>query len=101
MGAIGIFALLFDTCRASLSALSWFAIFYNIFLAGTRRIGRGMRCTLGADRGSRRWHRSGAVVGVFSGMLLLGERPGMAEWSALALSSPACWRCCGPLGIRI
>jgi threonine/homoserine efflux transporter RhtA len=25
------------------------------------------------------------IVGVFSGMLLLGERPGAGEWTALAL----------------
>jgi len=41
------------------------------------------------------------VVGVFSGMLLLGERPGMAEWSALALVVAACWRCCGRSAFRI
>jgi drug/metabolite transporter (DMT)-like permease len=29
------------------------------------------------------------VVGVFSGMLVLGERPGPSEWAALALVSAA------------
>jgi drug/metabolite transporter (DMT)-like permease len=65
---------------------TWFAIFYNIVLAGTIahwawfRLARTLPVIV-----SSMSSLPVPVVGVFSGMLVLGERPGAAEWTALAL----------------
>jgi len=69
-----------------LSARGWFAIAYNIFLAGTVAhwawftLARTLPVTV-----SSLSSLSVPVVGVFSGIVLLGERPGVQEWVALAL----------------
>jgi drug/metabolite transporter (DMT)-like permease len=68
------------------SPAGWFALLYNIFLAGTLahwawyRLARTLPVAV-----SSMSSLPVPVVGVFSGMLLLGERPGPAEWTALAL----------------
>jgi drug/metabolite transporter (DMT)-like permease len=64
----------------------WFAVLYNIFLAGTvahwawYRLARTLPVAV-----SSMSSLPVPVVGVFSSMLFLGERPGLAEWAALAL----------------
>ena len=68
------------------SALAWFAILYNIFLAGT--LAHWAWFTLVRTLPVAVSSMSALpvpIVGVFSGMLLLGERPGLSEWIALAL----------------
>ncbi len=68
------------------SATGWFAIFYNIFLAGT--IAHSAWYTLARTLPVAVSSMSSLpvpIVGVFSGMVLLGERPGPNEWIALAL----------------
>jgi drug/metabolite transporter (DMT)-like permease len=68
------------------SAAGWFAILYNIFLAGTvahaawYRLARTLPVAV-----SSMASLPVPVVGVFAGMLVLGERPGAAEWAALGL----------------
>jgi drug/metabolite transporter (DMT)-like permease len=68
------------------SAAGWFAIVYNIFLAGTLAhwawysLARTLPVAI-----SSMSSLPVPIVGVFSGMLLLGERPGPGEWAALAL----------------
>jgi drug/metabolite transporter (DMT)-like permease len=68
------------------SARGWFAILYNIFLAGTLahwawfRLARTLPVAV-----SSMSSLPVPIVGVFSGMLVLGERPGASEWAALAL----------------
>jgi drug/metabolite transporter (DMT)-like permease len=85
-----ILAPFFETHPVSylttLSGQAWFAIAYNIFLAGalahliwfklarTLPVAVSALCSLPVP-----------VVGVFAGMLFLGERPGVAEFIALAL----------------
>ena len=70
----------------SLSGTAWFAIAYNIFLAGAIAhwawftLARTLPVTV-----SSMSSLPVPVVGVFAGMLVLGERPGLAEWIALAL----------------
>ena len=70
----------------NLSARGWFAIGYNIFLAGTLAhwawftLARTLPVTV-----SSLSSLPVPVVGVFSGIVLLGERPGPQEWIALAL----------------
>lgn len=67
------------------SALAWFAIAYNIFLAGTLAhwawftLARTLPVAV-----SGLASLPVPVVGVFAGMVVLGERPGTAEWLALA-----------------
>ncbi|MCK7495378.1 MAG: hypothetical protein MZW92_33075 [Comamonadaceae bacterium] len=70
-----------------LSATAWFAIAYNIVHRRARsRTGRGSRSRARSRSRCRRWPRCPCpIVGVFAGMLVLGERPGTAEWLALAL----------------
>ena len=69
-----------------LSAGPWFAILYNIFLAGTVahwawfRLARTLPVAI-----SSLASLPVPVVGVFAGMVVLGERPGTAEFVALAL----------------
>jgi drug/metabolite transporter (DMT)-like permease len=68
------------------SATGWFAIFYNILLAGTLAhwawytLARTLPVAV-----SSMASLPVPIVGVFAGMLLLGERPGSNEWIALAL----------------
>jgi drug/metabolite transporter (DMT)-like permease len=68
------------------SATVWFAILYNIFLAGT--LAHWAWFTLARTLPVAVSSMSSLpvpIVGVFAGMLLLGERPGLSEWTALAL----------------
>ncbi len=68
------------------SAGAWFAVFYNIFLAGM--FAHWAWFTLARTLPVAVSSMSSLpvpVVGVFAGMLVLGERPGAAEWAALAL----------------
>jgi len=71
---------------ANLSARGWFAIAYNIFLAGTLAhwawFSLARRLPVAVSSLSS---LPVPVVGVLSGMLVLGERPGSREWIALAL----------------
>ena len=71
---------------ASLSPRGWFAVLYNIFLAGT--LAHWAWFTLARTLPVAVSSLSSLpvpVVGVFSGMLILGEQPGTQEWVALAL----------------
>jgi drug/metabolite transporter (DMT)-like permease len=71
---------------AAPSPSGWFAILYNIFLAGTLAhwawftLVRTLPVVV-----SSMSSLPVPIVGVFSGMLVLGERPGASEWTALAL----------------
>jgi drug/metabolite transporter (DMT)-like permease len=68
------------------SAGAWFAVFYNIFLAGI--FGHWAWFTLARTLPvvvSSMSSLPVPIVGVFAGMLVLGERPGPSEWMALAL----------------
>ena len=68
------------------SGAAWFAILYNIFLAGTLAhwawftLVRKLPVAV-----SSMSSLPAPIVGVFAGMLVLGERPGPAEWTALGL----------------
>ena len=68
------------------SAGAWLAILYNIFLAGTLAhwawftLARTLPVAV-----SSMASLPVPVVGVFAGMLMLGERPGASEWVALLL----------------
>ena len=70
---------------AHVSWLTWFAIGYNIFLAGTLAhwawftLARTLPVAV-----SGLASLPVPVVGVFAGIIVLGERPGTAEWLALA-----------------
>jgi drug/metabolite transporter (DMT)-like permease len=88
---IAIAAPLFDTrpladSLAALGARGWFAIFYNILLAGTVAhwawfyLARTLPVAV-----SSLSSLPVPVVGVFAGILVLGEKPGAQEWIALAL----------------
>jgi len=71
---------------ANLSPRGWFAIAYNVFLAGT--LAHWAWFTLARTLPVAVSSLSSLpvpVVGVFSGIVLLGERPGVQEWVALAL----------------
>ncbi|HEX6136280.1 MAG TPA: DMT family transporter [Casimicrobiaceae bacterium] len=71
---------------ADLSPRGWFAIAYNVFLAGT--LAHWAWFTLARTLPVAVSSLSSLpvpVVGVISGMVLLGERPGAQEWIALAL----------------
>jgi drug/metabolite transporter (DMT)-like permease len=68
------------------SGRAWFAILYNIFLAGT--LAHWAWFTLARTLPVAVSSMSSLpvpIVGVFAGMLVLGERPGPSEWAALAL----------------
>jgi len=70
----------------TLSGTAWFAILYNIFMAGT--LAHWAWFTLARTLPVAVSSLSSLpvpVVGVFGGMLVLGERPGWPEWTALAL----------------
>jgi drug/metabolite transporter (DMT)-like permease len=68
------------------SGRAWFALLYNIFLAGTLAhwawftLARTLPVAV-----SSMASLPVPIVGVFAGMLVLGERPGPSEWIALAL----------------
>ncbi len=68
------------------SAAGWFALVYNMFLAGTLAhwawysLARTLPVAI-----SSMSSLPVPIVGVFSGMMLLGERPGAGGWIALAL----------------
>ena len=69
-----------------LSGGAWFAILYNVFLAGT--LAHWAWFTLARTLPVAVSSLSSLpvpVVGVFSGMIFLGERPGVAEFVALGL----------------
>ena len=71
---------------AALSYRGWLALTYNVFLAGT--LAHWAWFTLARTLPVAVSSLSSLpvpVVGVFSGMILLGERPGTQEWIALAL----------------
>lgn len=86
---LAIAAPIFDphwtTSLEHASGKAWFAIFYNIFLAGTAAhwawftIARTLPVAV-----SSLSSLPVPVVGVFAGILVLGEQPGLAEWLALA-----------------
>lgn len=87
---LAILAPFFETHPASylttLSGKAWFAIAYNIVLAGT--LAHWAWFTLARTLPVAVSSLSSLpvpVVGVFAGMLFLGERPGVAEFTALAL----------------
>jgi len=69
---------------ATISPRAWFAIFYNIVMAGTLAhwawftLARTLPVAVSSIASL-----PVPVVGVFAGMLLLGERPGPNEWLAL------------------
>jgi drug/metabolite transporter (DMT)-like permease len=71
---------------ATMSDTAWFAVLFNIFLAGTVahwawfRMARTLPVAV-----SSLSSLPVPVVGVLSGMLFLGERPGASEFIALAL----------------
>ena len=74
-----------DPLRAP-STGALFAILYNIFLAGT--LAHWAWFTLARTLPVAVSSMSSLpvpIVGVFAGMLVLGERPGPSEWTALAL----------------
>ena len=87
---IALGAPLFDphplASLASMSGTAWFAVLFNIFLAGTVahwawfRLARTLPVAV-----SSLSSLPVPVVGVLSGMLFLGERPGPSEFVALAL----------------
>jgi drug/metabolite transporter (DMT)-like permease len=84
---LALLAPLFDPGPLAMpSATAWFAIAYNILLAGT--LAHWAWYTLARTLPVAVSSMSSLpvpIVGVFSGMLLLGERPGPSEWIALAL----------------
>jgi drug/metabolite transporter (DMT)-like permease len=71
---------------AGIDGVGWFAILYNIFLAGTLahwawfKMARTLPVAV-----SSMSSLPVPVVGVLSGMLILGERPGLSEFIALGL----------------
>jgi len=75
-----------STTLASLSGRGWFALAYNVFLAGT--VAHWAWFTLARTLPVAVSSLSSLpvpVVGVFAGIVLLGERPGVQEWLALGL----------------
>ena len=87
---IAVLAPLFDPGLLghlpNLSGTAWFAIVYNIVFAGTiahwawYTLARTLPVTM-----SSMSSLPVPVLGVFAGMIVLGERPGPAEWTALVL----------------
>ena len=71
---------------AHLSHRGWFAIVYNIFFAGAvANLAWFMLARTLPVAVSSLSSLPVPVVGVISGMILLGERPGLQEWLALGL----------------
>jgi len=87
---IAVCVPLFDphplTSLGQMSGTAWFAVLYNIFLAGTLAHWAWftMARTLPVAVSSLS-SLPVPVVGVLSGILFLGERPGPSEYLALAL----------------
>jgi drug/metabolite transporter (DMT)-like permease len=88
---LALAAPLFDTQPlgaelAPLSPRGWFSLLYNVFLAGTIanlawfKLARSLPVAI-----SSLSSLPVPVVGVIAGMILLGVRPGLQEWVALAL----------------
>jgi drug/metabolite transporter (DMT)-like permease len=87
---IALVAPFFDpkalTRLPDLAPSGWFALLYNVLFAGTVAnwiwfmLARSLPVAI-----SSLSSLPIPIVGVFSGMLLLGERPGPSEWLALAL----------------
>ena len=86
---VALAAPAFDPALGSLAGMSgagWFAVLYNIFLSGAIanwvwfRMARTMPVAV-----SSLSSLLVPVIGVFSGMIFLGERPGASEFVALAL----------------
>jgi drug/metabolite transporter (DMT)-like permease len=75
-----------SSALASMSGGAWFAVLYNIFMSGAIanwvwfRMARGSPVAV-----SSLSSLPVPVIGVVSGMLFLGERPGASEFVALAL----------------
>jgi drug/metabolite transporter (DMT)-like permease len=85
----------------SLSGTAWFAILYNVFMAGT--IAHWAWFTMARSLPvavSSLASLPVPVVGVFAGMLVLGERPGWPEWAALVLVVGALVAVMWPVGNR-
>jgi drug/metabolite transporter (DMT)-like permease len=84
---IALLAPLFATAPLAMPSPSlWFALLYNILLAGT--LAHWAWFTLARTLPVAVSSMSSLpvpIVGVFAGMLFLGERPGASEWTALAL----------------
>lgn len=84
---IALLAPWFDSAPLTVpSAGGWFALLYNMFLAGT--LAHWAWFTLARTLPVAVSTMSSLpvpIVGVFSGMLFLGERPGLSEWMALGL----------------
>jgi drug/metabolite transporter (DMT)-like permease len=88
---LALAAPLFDhqpltTTLATLSPRGWFAVLYNIFLAGT--VAHWAWFTLARTLPIAVSSLSALpvpVVGVFAGMVVLHERPGAQDWLALGL----------------
>jgi drug/metabolite transporter (DMT)-like permease len=86
----------------TLSGTAWFAILYNIFMAGT--IAHWAWFTLARTLPVAVSSLSSLpvpVVGVFGGMLVLGERPGWPEWTALVLVLAALVAVMWPTGSKL
>jgi len=84
---IALLAPLFGPVKLhDVSGGAWFSLVYNAFLAGTLahwafyRLARALPVAV-----SSMSSLPVPIVGVFSGMLVLGERPGAGEWIALTL----------------
>jgi drug/metabolite transporter (DMT)-like permease len=78
---------------AGMSGIAWFAVLYNIFISGA--IANWAWFSLARTLPVAVSSLSSLpvpVIGVLSGMVLLGERPGVSEFIALALvlASVAC-----------
>jgi drug/metabolite transporter (DMT)-like permease len=102
---LALAAPLFDpgwlTQIPSLSGTAWFAILYNIFMAGT--IAHWAWFTIARTLPVAVSSLSSLPVpvdGVFAGILVLGERPGWPEWAALALVLSALVAVMWPVGNR-
>jgi drug/metabolite transporter (DMT)-like permease len=88
---LGLLAPMFDPqpllqTLGALSGRGWFAVLYNVFLAGT--IAHWAWFTLARTLPVALSSLSSLpvpVVGVFAGIVVLGERPGAQEWLALGL----------------
>jgi drug/metabolite transporter (DMT)-like permease len=103
---IALAAMLIDEDFAAriptLSATAWFAILYNIVMAGT--IAHWAWFTLARTLPVAVSSLSSLpvpVVGVFAGMLVLGERPGWPEWIALSLVLAALVAVMWPTGNKL
>ena len=103
---LALIAPLFDpqplaTELAHLSHRGWFAIAYNVFFAGTiANLSWFMLARTLPVAVSSLSSLPIPVVGVISGMIVLGERPGWQEWIALALVVTALFTVMYPPGGR-